>query len=84
MAQDLLRDEYEVIKRQRAAYRETVLENPQPPVVDASRTLTKRHDPKAVFTPTRKINSAKQLDKELERQRRKYGRFLKDLAPPLP
>jgi len=84
MSREILKNIYEEIKRRRSEYRESVLKNPLPYVVDTAQVLTTQHDPKAVFTPTRKMNTPTQLKKELERQRRLYTRFLQDLAPALP
>ena len=54
---------------------------PQPPELPERLLPLERLDPEAVFRPLPKLDSAAKLQRELERQRRRHARFLRNLAP---
>lgn len=54
---------------------------PQPPILPEHVLPLDHLDPQAVFRPLPKLDSAAKLQRELERQRRRYARFLRNLAP---
>lgn len=61
--------------------RDEALVEPQPPELP-KRILPLDHlDPQAIFRPAPKLDSAAKLQRELERQRRRYARFMRNLAP---
>ena len=54
---------------------------PKPPQLPNVFLPTSPNNPKAAFKPKLKMNTAAQLERELERQRHKYAKFMQNLAP---
>ncbi len=66
------------------AARRKWLEEVRPPHLPRKMLPAAKSDRRSAFTPVPKIDTPEKLAAELARQRRRYGRFLKDLAPELP
>ncbi len=78
-----INDVFSEIADKRAEYREQNLYVPQPPKLPNKNIDARGLDPKAVFKPAKKINDAAGLAKELQKQRKKYAKFMANLAPAL-
>jgi hypothetical protein len=57
------------------------LVEPQPPELQGRELPTAPSNPKAAFRPVTKLDTAEKLQRELERQRKQYAPFLRNLAP---
>lgn len=77
------RDIFAQIAAQRVAYRDAVLVEPQPPKLPGRFLPVGEPDTKTPFCPLRKLDTAEKLQRELERQRHRHEKFLKNLAPKL-
>ncbi len=60
------------------------LTEPQPPRLPPVRLPARRSDPHAAFRPLPRMDTADQLQAELERERRRCAPFLRESAPPAP
>ncbi|HEY3343076.1 MAG TPA: glycoside hydrolase family 2 TIM barrel-domain containing protein [Anaerolineae bacterium] len=69
------------IATQRVAEQDQLLHEPQPPDLARIFLPAARSNPAAAFRPLDKIDTPRKLQRELERQRRHYARFLRNLAP---
>ena len=77
------RDEFAEIAAQRFRQRDAMLTVPQPPLLDEKQLPLDGLDPNALFRPLEKMETAEQLERELDRMRSRYAPFLQDLAPPV-
>lgn len=75
------KDVFARIAAGRQVSRTKKLIEPEPPQLPNVFLPTTPDNSKAVFKPKPKINTAAQLDCELDRQRRKYAKFMLNLAP---
>ncbi len=67
----------------REAQQRELLYEPQPPELPRTFLPAAHSNPSAAFRPLPKIDTARKLQRELERQRMRYARFMRNLAPPL-
>ena len=76
-----LRDVFSGIAAERAEYRARNLVTPTPVKLPNKTIQADTLDASAVFKPLKKMSDAGQLQKELEKQRKRYAKFMADLAP---
>jgi len=70
----------EIAATRRTQFAKKLIE-PKPPVLPRVFLPTRPHNRQAIFKPRPKIDTAAKLQRELERQRRNYARFMQAVAP---
>jgi len=76
-------DVFADIASQRVQLRESLLEQPQPPLLPEIVLPLEKEKCHAAFPPSSKMTTAAQLQEELVRKRRQYAPFMEDKAPAL-
>ncbi len=77
-------DVFARIASRREEQRGAALFEPQPQPLPPVFLPAARSNPRAAFKPLPKLDTPAKLRRELERQRRRFAPFLRNLAPPLP
>jgi hypothetical protein len=71
------------IASQRVAEQDQLLQEPQPPELARHFLPATKSNPAAAFKPLDKLDTPRKLQRELARQRKRYAKFMRNLAPAL-